>query len=768
MLNMAYSNAENVTNDEISIDFKTYQNQNFLGRISAWNQNSTSNIGGFKFYTVPSAGTLSATPAMTIQGSGNVGIGTTAPGNRKLAISGAGSTPSLNVDSVGLLSLDDGALTRLVFNIDSDSPYTASIQHKHYSADGNYYPVSINPLGGAFDVGGNKLVVTTAGNVGIGTTGPTGILHIGSDLSKKIVLGRYSAGAPSVIFTTAEDGTHYQFQNNNGNVVLGIKDTGTQGGVTIGGTSFGATPPDGGLLIDGNVGIGTTAPGTALHINSTAQSLYLARTGSAASEANIIFSTNGGDTGQIRGINGGGIRFTNNTSATEWVRISTAGNVGIGTTAPGAKLDIQSTTGDWTMKLNNYQWDGKGLYIYNDAANVTDTSPILQTATEEHGTGLYVQMNGNVGIGTTGPGAGLDVVKTAISNTLLGRFTTTGMSNDWNAHLTIGNEASNNNAFNLVYRHNTSAELRYLNIRPYEASNGVGLVVNASGNVGIGTTAPLAKLHVLMSDSGTSGPTATNSIFVGNSNATVNNFSGIYFSQTTGDGGGAIGAIHTDRAAGLRDSDLAFYTYLDNSLSERVRIKANGNVGIGTTGPGVKLHIQTTGANDAIAIIGTSASYASGNSAELAFKPSTEYSAANWPRLVSYNDGLGTYSAGFKFDVFKFPTGRETAVTIQSSGNVGIGTTGPLGKLHVQISSTDKFYTVGNNDGIILTNPSQTIGLSTYSGENYGGGTYMKLDGTANQSIKFTTNGTNNVVINSTGNVGIGTTNPLYKLDVKS
>jgi Chaperone of endosialidase len=103
-----------------------------------------------------------------------------------------------------------------------------------------------------------------------------------------------------------------------------------------------------------------------------------------------------------------------------------------------------------------------------------------------------------------------------------------------------------------------------------------------SGNVGIGTTSPQAKFHTMLSDAGTT-PSLTNTILVGNDNTTVGNFSGIYFSQTNGDGGAVVGAVHTGRTAGSRNSDLAFYTMASSTVSERMRITSGGNVLVGGT-----------------------------------------------------------------------------------------------------------------------------------------------------------------------------------------
>ncbi len=99
---------------------------------------------------------------------------------------------------------------------------------------------------------------------------------------------------------------------------------------------------------------------------------------------------------------------------------------------------------------------------------------------------------------------------------------------------------------------------------------------------------------------------------------------------------------------------------------------------------------------------------------------------------------------------------RNGALNINSSGNVGIGTSSPSDRLNVVVGSN------GNNtrfDGptsglIIQTNASTTDIIS------YGGTT------PAYRNLNFSASASTNMTITTAGNVGIGTSSPSYRLDV--
>jgi hypothetical protein len=110
--------------------------------------------------------------------------------------------------------------------------------------------------------------------------------------------------------------------------------------------------------------------------------------------------------------------------------------------------------------------------------------------------------------------------------------------------------------------------------------------------------------------------------------------------------------------------------------------------------------------------------------------------------------------------------GGTERMRIDSSGRVGIGTTAPIGPLHVNYTLTG-WVSFQNNVG--GSPPSATVPAGIYFGGNYSGGssegniafnnflTFAKWDGTTY---------TERMRIDSSGNVGIGTASPATKLDV--
>jgi len=150
-----------------------------------------------------------------------------------------------------------------------------------------------------------------------------------------------------------------------------------------------------------------------------------------------------------------------------------------------------------------------------------------------------------------------------------------------------------------------------------------------NANVGIGTTSPQSKLHIYQAASD-----ATGLVIQGN---TINTDAAQHYIAMTldgdyGNGGGNYSQIRSySNLYYSWGSQLAFYTTqagIANTLSERMRIDWNGNVGIGTASPGAKLHVQadanTSGAPDNAQFYITGKT-ASGKRLSLAYNTSSNY-----------------------------------------------------------------------------------------------------------------------------------------------
>jgi hypothetical protein len=166
-------------------------------------------------------------------------------------------------------------------------------------------------------------VFVTAGNVGIGTTGPGTPLHI-----------RYNTGVGLTIQSTGVD-SYSELDLTNDARTWRISTTGAEGdGLRIYDITAGAAR----MFINtaGNVGIGTTNPAEKLDVNGISRFLGNAKFSS------FIVGDNGAnfDLRMKSGGASGAIQFYESTGVTERVRITDAGNVGIGTTSPTEKLEV--------------------------------------------------------------------------------------------------------------------------------------------------------------------------------------------------------------------------------------------------------------------------------------------------------------------------------------------------------------------------------------------------------------------------------------------
>jgi hypothetical protein len=219
-------------------------------------------------------------------------------------------------------------------------------------------------------------------------------------------------------------------------------------------------------------------------------------------------------------------------------------------------------------------------------------------------------------------------------------------------------------------------------------------------------------------------------------------------------------------SAGLKQSaDSTGVLALQTNGTTAVTVSASQNVGIGTISPSGPLNVVSAASSLAIAINGRSADgvgamyfYANNGSTQY----STITASATEFRLSSIPAAA----------VQTFYTNGAERVRIDSSGNVGIGTASPNSKMSIAYSSTSTSV-LGTyaNIPLLLQNTSSTDNNWTVIGVQDASGDFSSYIGTQNTSqasstaiMAFATNGgsgaTERMRIDSSGNVGIGTTNP--------
>ena len=713
------------------------------------------NIGNLIYGTGLGYGTTAAT--------GNVGIGTAAPSRNLHIHADTGSAYlQLTQASTGVTDNDGFQIAMGVAQVNFINRENGNMVFETNNTE--------------------KLRITSAGFVGIGTTAPSAKLDVNGDIS--VPLGSHIRWGTQLGIRKDSNGELNFFAGTNS---------------TNGGFNFrrwdGSAYESGTLVIrnNGNVGIGTTAPAYKLDVDGTF------RAGSDSSSnsvtigiaGNTTINTTSGNTGLtindssngILALKGGSqiyrlltlgaaqrfeIRDLTNADTTR-LAITSAGNVGIGTTAPAVKLDVdgqvhlgpQSSTGfpsidiasngRTTIKgsapaLSVRDNNNNGGYIDMGGGTLANINSITSSSTLSLTT-TNMRIGGDIGarvniVGQNSSsqvplglkqGAGSNSTMIEIRNSsnvltmgitseggfyfkdsnLVGRFS---FDHDYSPSpadgLTVGldfrTEGANGELASLGYidvtQDDISADESSMRFSVGETTPAEIMRLQSDGNVGIGTAAPTAKLHIV---------DATDPTFkIGDASNRNITLRGGTSSRTPN--------ISSYSGLGLGGSDGAFHAFINNA----------GNVGIGTTAPTEKLHV-----NGGIKVNGNI--QLDGNSRIVKTIDDTDL-------ILGSND--------------------TSRVWVKNDGNVGIGINSPDSKLHVKATSGIAFKVDPNSADkewyIDTTNPDHL---------KKEGNLILNADPTnvhASTKISFNIDGSNKASINSDGDLGVGTTAQTSKVHV--
>ena len=291
---------------------------------------------------------------------------------------------------------------------------------------------------------------------------------------------------------------------------------------------------------------------------------------------------------------GGALYFSSTDPAGDRIVIGQDGNVGIGTTGPAEKLEVNGAIKIGTTSNTNagtIRWTGTDFegYTGSEWKSLTSGGGGLWT---DQGAYIYpnnynqfvIEDTGNVGIGTTNPQWGKVQIEDAAVPLAFRETDQVGAGSLWRMPLDA-----------TVLRFDVSQ-----NGTDFAGGYITPLAMTKTGNVGIGTTNPAEDLHVYRGDSDVARIYATG----------ANQGSGmIYVGQSTSYGGGLaydgdgnpdiVGG--TDRITFFRrnagtDYEVMSYRYSDNN------VYFAGNVGIGMMSPQGRLHIKAAGSKVIIEI----------------------------------------------------------------------------------------------------------------------------------------------------------------------
>ena len=439
-------------------------------------------VSGTTNYIPKFTGTSTLGNSVIYDNSGLIGIGTTSPG-AKLHIAAAalgtstgdsvlnsihynsnGNSEELEIKSVRTSAGSDWTTAGKRIQMRIDSTYMGYMQ---FNGTGNQAGISFG-TGTTTSAPGNvteRMRIDSSGNVGIGTASPSSKLHLnGTTTLLTITDTTYNRTSEIGYLDSAN---LYLANDNASNTYIGRYNN-----VFL---AYGG----------GNVGIGTTSPTQLLDVTSTSSNAVLNLDGLSTATTGLLFRGSGVERGRIVFANSNDMRFTVGISASEYMRITSTGNVGIGTASPGSKLDVAGALGGTvgvggsTLRLINTD---TANYASITAGVIGVTNSGMQFSTDGT-TRMIIASSGNVSIGTT----------SAPGNRLIVSQDTT--YNNENTY-TIAAAASTNIAYKTVIGYDYSNDIGVISsVAAGIAWKNLSLVPNG-GNVGIGTLTPGYKLDV--------------------------------------------------------------------------------------------------------------------------------------------------------------------------------------------------------------------------------------------------------------------------------
>ena len=496
-------------------------------------------------------------------------------------------------------------------------------------------------------------------------------------------------------------------------------------------------------LKGGSVGIGNNAPGCELHVSGEDPRIRV--DGITDSHPGFELSENG-TRKWITYNNYVNDNLTFKTNADIRMVIQQDGNVGIGTTAPYGKLEVYANGSEARLRIHEDAGTHSALIHLRrggadwEIANNSDLGFSIESTRV-----VTFKYGGKVGIGTDAPDTLLDLQAAAGADMLLRRAVGDTSSNL--GVISFGNADVDKYLAQIKAVQDGATDSARLEFQTEVAggAKATRMTIKSDGNVGIGDNlvAPEHKLHV-------SGDAIISGVLYDSTNS-----SGVAGHVFTSEAGGPQWKMIEDVLSGVGGNGTATYIpqWIDSdTIGDSVMAQSGSAIGIGTAAPSYQLSVEAQGNDDGYLLTNTSAV----TLAELKQEDS------NAGRLTLFDGGVVKISLNADASQDSY---------FNNGGKVGIGTGAPSFTLHAN----------DTNGGII--GATRTVGSTTgMLGRLRFGNTdvdsnlvdiYAIQDGATDSArLVFATQATGGataeqMIIKSDGNVGIGTTDPSYRLHVK-
>jgi hypothetical protein len=433
--------------------------------------------GQHVWYTAPvgTAGDgISFSQVMMLDQSGNLALGNNFP-TAKLDVTGTAAIS-------GAVTLSGGTANGVAYLNGSKVLTTGSA----LTFDGTNFTVAT--AGSSYSVGGVTAAISVGGSIrATGNIGVDSGVYLNAPTAAAMAFFTANAEQMRLTSTGLGIGTSspvYQTQiYGSGQTTAALTDAGNKGGSLLLNTPT-VSAGDGGALLLGAGGSGAK-PFAAVK--------GLLSDGGGNTTGAIAFSTR---------------NAIGDTALTERMRLNSSGNLGIGTSSPGYKLDVFSGTASSAVAQFTGVNTGRGLKISTALVNSVNDAGVILDAQQASGVLMLatggterarIDASGNLGIGTSSPGVKLDVVNASGRVARIGgfQFAGTGSSTDGGNNLLSSGVYWNGS--NLTATQTSGAVLQFGNgALQFQTLSGLTagstysfapqLSLDSSGNLGLGVT----------------------------------------------------------------------------------------------------------------------------------------------------------------------------------------------------------------------------------------------------------------------------------------